>query len=141
MANLLDLFVFDFQFLEGHFTLPDLGRNFFLEFKYVIAFQPKGHATQDTGVAGISILEGCGHNSQVGQLIHTEDQHKFLRSNLFGNLLDSLLIRKTCGTGGRSDEAGGRFVNNLGTRRFDTLPDRQTTHIVTFAEDGHLFSW
>ena len=139
-ADLLDQIVFDLEFFERHLTLPDLGRHFVLELEDVKALESKCDATQRAGVARVSILEGCRQDAEVGRLVQSEHEDQIVWPELLGEVLDSLLIRKTCGTGCCSDEARCRFVNDFRTGRFDAIANGETSHIIPFTEHGNFLS-
>jgi hypothetical protein len=58
-----------------------------------------------------------------------------------GQGLDCFLLRKTCGAGRRSDEAGRRLVDDLGACGFDTIAHGKTRDIVSLAEHGDLLAF
>ena len=139
-AKLLDQLVFQFQLLERHLLFPDLRRNVVFKLKDVIALQPQCNAAQRTGVTGVSLLERSGQDFQVGSLIQAKNEKEIIRSVLFGKFLDRFLIRKTCGTGCGSHVARRRFIDDMSTGRFDTLANRQTSHIVALTKHRDLLS-
>jgi hypothetical protein len=57
-----------------------------------------------------------------------------------GQGLDCFLLRKTCGAGRRSDEAGRRLVDDFGSGGFDAVTHGETGDIVALTEYGDLFS-
>jgi len=71
-------------------------------------------------------------------LIEAEHEDEIIHPVLFGQGLDGFLLRKTCGAGGRSDEAGCRFVYDLGARGFDAMSHCEARYVIAFAEDGCL---
>ena len=60
---------------------------------------------------------------------------------LFGKGLDRLLLRKTCGAGGRSNKAGRRLVNDFSAGCFDTVANGETGDVVAFTEYGDLLTF
>jgi hypothetical protein len=57
---------------------------------------------------------------------------------LLGQPLYVFLGRKTCGTGGGSDETGSRFVDNLRAGGLDAVSHGQAGHIIALAKHGHF---
>jgi hypothetical protein len=59
---------------------------------------------------------------------------------LLGQGFDGFLLRKTCGAGRSSNEAGCRFVYDLSARCFDAVPHGKAGYVVAFAENGDLLT-
>ena len=106
----------------------------------MITLESERNATQRTGVAGVAILKSCRQDTEIGRLIQSEYENEIVRPVLLSEVLDSLLIRKTCGTGCRSDEACCRFVNNFGSRGFDAVANGETRNIVALTKYGCFLS-
>jgi hypothetical protein len=60
---------------------------------------------------------------------------------LFSQGFDGFLLRKTCGAGGRSDEAGRSFVYDLGAGCFDAMTHGETRDIVAFTKDRDFLTF
>jgi hypothetical protein len=139
-ANLLDKLVLDLEFLERHFPLPDVFRDFVFELEDVVAPQTQGDAAELACEARIAVSERSRHDPKIEWLVEAEHEHEVLCPVLVSQGFDGFLFRKTCGAGSRSDEAGRRFVNDFGAGCFDAVAHGETGDVVAFAENGHFLT-
>ena len=140
-ADLLNEFILDFQLLERHFLFPDGFWNLILQFEDVVALESERDAAKRTRITRIAIFESGCHDAQVEYLIQTEHEHELICPIRFSQGFDGFLLRKTCGAGSSSDEAGCCFVYDFGAGCFDTMTHGKARDIVAFAKDRHFLTF
>ena len=105
----------------------------------MVAGDVQRYARQGSGKAGVADFKGGGHDLEVEGLVEPENDDQVFRSVLIGQFFDLFLGRKTYGSGGGSDEAGGGFVNDIRTGGFHAGVKGFTGDVVAFAEEDGFF--